>query len=131
MHQDGHYPQPSPPVNGSLEQEPQRQLPEMLGEVWEPPRDGLPLLTVIIAAFVLLAICIVLAVHFGPTLHQGHASLLTEPPSLKPENGVYLIHWRLLDLQESPRETQQGLPIPHSGSALGGHRPSIDEVTYL
>uniref|UniRef100_A0A8C2MLI9 Small integral membrane protein 33 n=1 Tax=Cricetulus griseus TaxID=10029 RepID=A0A8C2MLI9_CRIGR len=124
MHQDDHYPQPFPPVNGSLEQEPQRQLPEMLG-------DGLPLLTVIIAAFVLLAICIVLAVHFGPPFHQGHATLLAEPPALKSENGIHLIHWRLLDLQESHRETQQGLPIPHSGSALDGHRPSIDEVTYL
>ncbi|CAO2593706.1 Small integral membrane protein 33 [Lemmus lemmus] len=104
----------------------------MLGEVWEAPRgDGLPLLTVIIAAFVLLAICIVLAVHFGPTLHQGHATLVKEPPALKPENGIYLIHWRLLDLQDNHRETQLVLPIPHSGSALGGHRPSIDEITYL
>ncbi|KAM7320123.1 hypothetical protein ACRRTK_020566 [Alexandromys fortis] len=129
---DGHYPQPSPPVNGSLEQEPQRRLPEMLGEVWEAPRgDGLPFVAAIIAAFVLLAICIVLAVHFGPTLHQGHATLLTEPPALKPENGIYLIHWRLLDLQDNHRETQPGLPIPHSGSALDGHRPSVDEVTYL
>uniref|UniRef100_A0A8C8VZC2 Small integral membrane protein 33 n=1 Tax=Peromyscus maniculatus bairdii TaxID=230844 RepID=A0A8C8VZC2_PERMB len=127
MHQDAHYPQPSPPpVNGSLEQEPQKQLPEM------PPRgDGLPLLSVIITAFVLLAICIVLAVHFGPALHQGHATLPTEPPALKPENGIYLIHWRLLDLQDSRRETQQGLPIPRSGLVLGGHRPSIDEITYL
>ncbi|OBS58246.1 hypothetical protein A6R68_10631 [Neotoma lepida] len=107
MHQDGRYSQPSPPVNGSLEQEPQKQLPEML------------------------AICIVLAVHFGPALHQGHATLLTEPPALKPENGIYLIHWRLLDLQDGHRETQQGLPIPHSGLALVGHRPSIDEITYL
>lgn len=104
----------------------------MLGEVWEAPRgDGLPLVAAIIAAFVLLAICIVLAVHFGPTLHQGHATLLTEPPALKPENGIYLIHWRLLDPQDNHRETQPGLPIPPSGSALDGHRPSVDEVTYL
>ncbi|EDK97140.1 mCG145678, partial [Mus musculus] len=125
--QDDYYPQPSLLVNGSLDQEPQRQLPDM------PPRggDGLPLLAAIIAAFVLLAICIVLAVHFGPALHQGQATLLTEPPALKPENGVYLIHWRLLSLQDSHRESQQGLFIPHSGPALDGHRPSIDEVTYL
>ncbi|XP_040614036.1 small integral membrane protein 33 [Mesocricetus auratus] len=132
MHQDARYPQPSPSVNGSLEQEPQRRLPEMLGEVWESPReDGLPLLIVIIAAFVLLALCIVLAVHCGPTLHKGHAALLTEPPALKPENGVSLIHWRLLDQPESHTQTQRGLPTPHSGSAGGGHRPSVDEVTYL
>ncbi|KAL1773726.1 small integral membrane 33 [Sigmodon hispidus] len=104
----------------------------MLGKVLEEPRgDGLLLLSVIIAVFVLLAVCIVLAVHFGPTLHQGHATLLREPPTLKPENGIYLIHWRLLDLQDSHRETQQKLPRPHSDSALDGHRPSIDEVTYL
>ncbi|XP_051019754.1 small integral membrane protein 33 [Acomys russatus] len=132
MHQDGHYPQPSPFVNGSLEQEPQRQPPEMLGEVRGlPPGDGLPLLTFIIVAFILLAICIVLAVHFGPMLHQGHATLLPEPPALKPENGIYLIHWRLLGLQDSHREIQQGLPMPHSGPTLDGHRASIDEVTYL
>ncbi|XP_060233425.1 small integral membrane protein 33 [Meriones unguiculatus] len=132
MHQDGHYPQSSPLVNGSLGQEPQRQPAEMLGEVRELPRgDGLPLLTVIVAAFVLLAICIVLAVRFGPTPHQGHATLLTEPPALKPEDGVRLTHWRLLGLQDSHRETQQGLPSPHSGPALDGHRASTDEVTYL
>ncbi|XP_055481611.1 small integral membrane protein 33 [Psammomys obesus] len=135
MHQDGHYPQSSPLVNGSLGslgQEPQRQPEEMLGEVRELPRgDGLPLLTVIVAAFVLLAICIVLAVHFGPTFRQGHATLLTEPPALKPEDGICLTHWRLLGLQDSHRETQQGLPIPHSGPALDGHRASTDEVTYL
>lgn len=127
MHQDGYYPQPSPLVNGSLDQEPLRQLPDV------PPRGGggLPLLAAITAAFVLLAICIVLLVHLGPTLHQGHATLLTEPPVLKPENGIYLTHWRLLSLQDSHRESQQGLFIPHSGPALDGHRPSIDEVTYL
>ncbi|XP_052057322.1 small integral membrane protein 33 [Apodemus sylvaticus] len=128
MHQDGYYPRPSPLVNGSLDQEPQRQLSDM------PPRggdDGLPLLAAIIVAYVLLAICIVLMVHFGPALHQGRASLLTEPPALKPENGIYLIHWRLLSLQDSHRESQRGLLIPHSGPALDGHRPSIDEVTYL
>ncbi|XP_032741567.1 small integral membrane protein 33 [Rattus rattus] len=127
MHQDGYYPPPSPLVNGSLDQEPLRQLPDM------SPRGGggLPLLAAITAAFVLLAICIVLVVHLGPTLHQGSATLLTEPPVLKPENGIYLIHWRLLSLQDSHRESQQGLFIPHSCPALEGHRSSIDEVTYL
>lgn len=128
MHQDGYYPPPSPLVNGSLDQEPLRQLPDM------SPRGGgggLPLLAAITAAFVLLAICIVLVVRLGPTLHQGRATLLTEPPALKPENGIYLIHWRLLSLQDSHRESQQGLFIPHSGPALEGHRSSIDEVTYL
>uniref|UniRef100_A0A8C6W7K0 Small integral membrane protein 33 n=1 Tax=Nannospalax galili TaxID=1026970 RepID=A0A8C6W7K0_NANGA len=126
MHQDGHYLWPSPAVNGSLELEPQRQLPEM------PPRgDGLLLLTVIIVAFILLAVCIVVAVHFRPKLYQGHATLLTEPPALKPEGGVYLIHWQPLGSQDSHGETQQGPPVPGSGLALDGHRPSTDEVTYL
>uniref|UniRef100_A0A8C5LFP7 Small integral membrane protein 33 n=1 Tax=Jaculus jaculus TaxID=51337 RepID=A0A8C5LFP7_JACJA len=126
MHQDGYYALPSPAVNRSLEQEPQRQLPGM------PPRgDGLPLLSVIIAAFVLLAVCIVVAVHFGPKLHQGHATLLTEPPAPKPEDGVYLIHWRPLGPQDSHKETQQGSPVHGSGPAPDGPRPSIEEVTYL
>jgi hypothetical protein len=95
----------------------------MVGGAQEPPpKDGLPLLTVIIAVFVLLAVCIVVAVHFGPKLHQGHATLSTEPPDPKPKDGIYLIHWRLLNSQDSHQEAQQRLPFP---------RPSIDEVTYL
>ncbi|XP_027630650.1 small integral membrane protein 33 [Tupaia chinensis] len=113
----------SPAVNGSSEQKPQRQPPEVLDGVWEAPRgDGLPLLTVIVAAFVLLAVCIVVAVHFGPRLHQGHACLLTEPPAPKPEGGIYLIHWRGRGSQDSHEEAQQ---------EPDGPRSSVDEVTYL
>uniref|UniRef100_A0A8D2CS82 Small integral membrane protein 33 n=1 Tax=Sciurus vulgaris TaxID=55149 RepID=A0A8D2CS82_SCIVU len=123
---------PSPAVNGSLGQEPQRQLPEVSGGAWEPLQgDGLPPLTVIVAAFVLLAVCIVVAVHFGPRLHQGHATLPAEPPAPKPEYGIYLIHWRLLGPQDSHKEDQQGPPIPESYPTPEGPGPSIDEVTYL
>ncbi|KAM6148477.1 LOW QUALITY PROTEIN: small integral membrane protein 33 [Erethizon dorsatum] len=130
--QAGHYSLPSPATNSSAGQEPQRQLPEVLGGAGEPPRgDGLPLLTVIVAIFVLLAVCIVVAVHFGPRLHQGHATFPTEPPAPKPEDGIYLTHWRLLGAQDSPKEAQQGLPVLGSSPAPDGPRPSMDEVTYL
>lgn len=60
----------SPAVNGSAGQEPQKQLPEVLGGAWEPAsRVGLPLLTIIVAVFVLLAVCIVVA---RSTLGQGY-----------------------------------------------------------
>ncbi|XP_069892089.1 small integral membrane protein 33 [Dipodomys merriami] len=124
--------QASQAVNGSLEQEPQKQLPEVLDGAWEPPpEDGLPLLTIIIAAFVLLAVCIVLAVHIGPKLHQGHATLPTEPPASKPKDGVYLIHWRPLGFQDTHKDVQQGAPVPASDLAPDGPRPSIGEDTYL
>ncbi|XP_029797887.1 small integral membrane protein 33 isoform X1 [Suricata suricatta] len=131
-YQAGHHPWPSPAVNGSAGQEPQRQLPEVLSEAWEPPRgDGLPLLTIIVAAFVLLAVCIVVAVHFGPRLHHGHATLPTEPPAPKPEGGIYLIHWRVLDPWDSHEDAQQEPPVPGTYPVPAGPRLSVDEVTYL
>ncbi|XP_053422422.1 small integral membrane protein 33 [Nycticebus coucang] len=132
MHQAGHYAWPSPALNSSSGQEPQKQLPEVPGGAWESPGgDGLPLLTIIVAAFVLLAVCIVVAVHLGPRLHQGHAILPTEPPAPKPEGGIYLIHWRVLGPQGNHEETQQGPLLSGSCPEPYGPRPSIDEVTYL
>lgn len=131
-YQAGHHPWPSPAVNGSAGQEPQRQLPEVLGGAWEPARgDGLPLLTVIVAAFVLLAVCIVVAVHFGPRLHQGRATLPTEPPAPKPEGGIHLIHWRVLGPQDSHEEAPRQPPVPGSCPVPEGPRLSVDEVTCL
>lgn len=104
----------------------------MLDGAWEQPReDGLPLLTVIVAGFVLLAVCIVIAVHFGPRLHKGHATLPTEPPAPKLEGGIYLIHWRVLGPQDSHEDTQQSPSICGSYFVPDGPRLSIDEVTYL
>ncbi|XP_066199411.1 small integral membrane protein 33 [Saccopteryx leptura] len=132
MHQAGRSPRLSPVVNCSAEQGLQRQLPEVLSGTWEPPQeDGLPLLTIIVTIFVLLAVFIVVAVHFGPSLHQGHATLLTEPPAPKQEGGIYLIHWRVLDPQDSHEDTQQGPPVSGSCLVPDGPRLSIDEVTYL
>ncbi|KAL4661460.1 hypothetical protein H8957_016842, partial [Semnopithecus entellus] len=122
--QAGHYSWPSPAVNSSSGQESQRQLPEVLG-------DGLPMVTIMVAVFVLLAVCIIVAVHFGPRLHQGHATLPTEPLTPKPDGGIYLIHWRALGPQDSPEEAPWGPLVPGSCSAPDGPRPSIDEVTYL
>ncbi|XP_072682169.1 small integral membrane protein 33 isoform X1 [Canis lupus baileyi] len=128
----GHHPWSSPAVNSSAGQEPQKQLPEVLGGAWGPPLgDGLPLLTIIVAAFVLLAVCIVVAVHFGPRLHQGHATLPTEPQAPKPEDGIYLIHWRILGPQDNHEDAQQEPPASGSCLVPDGPRLSVDEVTYL
>ncbi|XP_043321288.1 small integral membrane protein 33 [Cervus elaphus] len=132
MHQADHHPWLSPTVNGSAGQEPQKQLPELLGGAWESrPGVGLPLLTIIVAVFVLLAVCIVVVVHFGPKLHKGHATLATEPPSPKPEGGIHLIRWRMLDHQDSHEDAHQEPPGPHSYPVPDGSRFSIDEVTFL
>ncbi|XP_070321563.1 small integral membrane protein 33 isoform X1 [Odocoileus virginianus] len=126
------HPWLSPTVNGSAGQDPQKQLPELLGGAWEPrPGVGLPLLTIIVAVFVLLAVCIVVAVHFGPKLHKGHATLATEPLSPKPEGSIYLIRWRMLGHQDSHEDAQQEPPSPHSYPVPDGSRFSIDEVTFL
>ncbi|XP_054423827.1 small integral membrane protein 33 [Pteronotus mesoamericanus] len=130
--QADHYSWLSPAVNGSVGQEPQRQLPEVLSGTWEPPReDGLPLLAVIIALFVLLAVCIVVAVHCGPSLHQGRADLSTELPAPKPEGGISLTHWRVLGPEDRREDTRQGPPVFSSCLVQDGPRLSIDEVTYL
>ena len=89
------------------------------------------LLTIIVAVFVLLAVCIVVAVHFGPRLHKGHATLATEPPSPKPEGGIYLVRWRMLGHQDSHADAQQKPPGPDSCPVPDGPRFSIDEVTFL
>ncbi|XP_033709134.1 small integral membrane protein 33 [Tursiops truncatus] len=130
--QAGHHPWLSAAVNGSAGQVPQRQLPEVLGGAWEPPQGvGLPPLTVIVTAFVLLAVCIVVAVHCGPRLHKGHATLATEPPSPKPEGGISLTHWRVLGRQDSHEDAQQEPPGSDSCPVPDGPRFSIDEVTFL
>ncbi|XP_037657916.1 small integral membrane protein 33 [Choloepus didactylus] len=132
MHQAGYYPWPSPAVNSSGGQEPQKQLSEALGGAWGPPRgDGLPQLAVIVAVFVLLAVGIVVAVHFGPSLHQGRAALPTEPPAPKLEGGIYLTHWRVLGPQDSQEEAQQGPTNPGPCPVPAGPRSSIEEVTIL
>uniref|UniRef100_A0A9L0TAD3 Small integral membrane protein 33 n=1 Tax=Equus caballus TaxID=9796 RepID=A0A9L0TAD3_HORSE len=131
-HQAGHYPWLSPAVNSSAEQEPQKQLPKVLSGTWEPPRgDGLPLLSVIVAVFVLLAVCIVVVVHFGPRLHHGHATLSREPSVPKPEGGIYLIHWRVLDPPDSHEDAWPGPPVSGFCLVPDGPRLSTDEVTYL
>ena len=77
------------------------------------------------------AVCIVVAVHFGPRLHKGHATLTTEPPSPKPEGGIYLIRWRMLGHQDSHEDPQQEPPGPDSRPLPDGPRFSINEVTFL
>ncbi|KAM6224277.1 small integral membrane protein 33 [Rhynchocyon petersi] len=122
----------SPAVNNSVGQEPQKQLPEVLEGAWGNPRgDGLPVLTLIVCIFVLLAVFIIMAVHFGPRLHQGHATLLKEPSTPKPEGNIYLTHWRMLDPQDSYDQVKQGAPVPNPYFIPNGHRSSISEITYL
>ncbi|XP_030744636.1 small integral membrane protein 33 [Echinops telfairi] len=126
------HPWLSPAVNSSVGQEPQKQLPEVLSGAWGSPQgDGLPLLTIIVTIFVLLAVGIVVAVHYGPRLRQGHASLLKEPPASKPEGGIYLTHWQPLGSADCREEAQQRTPAPVPAPAPDGPRLSMDEITYL
>uniref|UniRef100_A0A4X2KJU6 Small integral membrane protein 33 n=1 Tax=Vombatus ursinus TaxID=29139 RepID=A0A4X2KJU6_VOMUR len=97
-----------------------------------PKGDGLPLLAVIVALFVLLAICIIMVVHFGPELRKVQVTLPKEPPPLKQEGGIHLIHWQALGSQlgngqqESYREAQ----LWPAATSLCTHS-SIMELTHL
>lgn len=122
----------SPPLNGSLEQASQKHLPEVLGGTLDCPReDGLAVLTAIVAVFVLLAVCIMVVVHFWPKLHHGSATLPTEPSAPKPEGGIYLIHWRMLGLQDCHETVGQGPSVPGACHVLVGPRLSLEEITCL
>ncbi|XP_044517775.1 small integral membrane protein 33 [Gracilinanus agilis] len=129
-------------MNNSAIQDPSRQLQEALeepdrlgplgGHQSEPKGDGLPLLAIIVTLFVLVAICIIMVVHFGPELRKIQVTLPQEPSSMKQEGGVRLIHWQALGSQlrigpqESYRETQPGL----AATSLCTHS-NIRELTYL
>lgn len=122
----------SPHFNDSLEQASKKQLPAVLGGTLDcPPEDGLAVLTAIVTVFVLLAVCIVVVVHFWPKLHHGSVTLPTEPSAPKPEGGIYLIHWRVLGLQDCHETVCQGPSVPDAYHVLAGPRFSFEEVTYL
>ncbi|XP_072485214.1 small integral membrane protein 33 [Notamacropus eugenii] len=125
-------PASSPVMNSSIVQYPSSCLGTLGGHQNGPKGDGLPLLAVIVALFVLLAIGIIMVVHFGPELRKVQVTLPQEPPPLKQEDGIHLIHWQALDSQlgNEPQESYKEAQPWSSATSFCTHS-SIMELTYL
>ncbi|XP_058704787.1 small integral membrane protein 33 [Poecile atricapillus] len=101
--------------------------------------DALPVISAIVVAFVLLAVLIVLAVHYGPQLRTVQITLYHEPmPQLM--DSVLLTHWRQLDShgklpgRDLPGVDSAGVICHCSCSRhlpLGSAEPNVIEITYL
>lgn len=93
--------------------------------------DALPVISVIVVLFVLLAVCIVLAVHYGPQLRTVQAALQQEPTAPHTDS-VLLTDWRRLDAHgrmDSAAVTCHcscNHHLPH-----GMAEPNVIEITYL
>ncbi|XP_027755769.1 small integral membrane protein 33 [Empidonax traillii] len=99
--------------------------------------DALPMISVIVVIFVLLAVLIILAVHFGPQLRTVHVTLYHEPLPQDLDSGVHLMHWKQLDPQgkgDMPGMDLAGVSCQCSCRHHlpgGSAEPNVIEVTYL
>ncbi|XP_041274672.1 small integral membrane protein 33 [Onychostruthus taczanowskii] len=93
--------------------------------------DALPVISVIVVLFVLLAVFIVLVVHYGPQLRTVQVTLHHEPMAQHMDS-VLLTDWRRLDAHGkmgSARVTCHcscNHHLPH-----GSAEPNVIEITYL
>ncbi|CAN8189727.1 unnamed protein product [Coccothraustes coccothraustes] len=93
--------------------------------------DALPVISVIVVLFVLLAVFIVLLVHYGPQLRTVQVTLHHEPMG-QHVDGVLLTDWRRLDAHG--KMGSAGVTchcscnhhLPH-----GSAEPNVIEITYL
>ncbi|XP_054245436.1 small integral membrane protein 33 [Indicator indicator] len=106
--------------------------------------DGLPMISVIVAIFVLLAIFIIVLVHYGPQLRTIQITLYQEPMPQDLDDGVHLTDWRELGSQRKlPAQPYQlepgGLDVAGVSCQCsckhhlpcGSAEPNVIEVTYL
>lgn len=97
--------------------------------------DGLAMISIIVSAFVFLAILIIVMVHYGPQLRAVRTTLYREPLPQDIDNGVRLIGWKKLGSQING-STQSPLPVKNNSAADLNTRcerrePTIIEVTSL
>ncbi|XP_066184896.1 small integral membrane protein 33 [Sylvia atricapilla] len=101
--------------------------------------DALPTISVIVVLFVLLAVFIILVVHYGPQLRTVQVTLYHEPMAQHADS-VLLTDWRQLDSHGK----LPGWDLPAMGSAgvtchcscnhrlpHGSAEPNVIEITYL
>lgn len=106
--------------------------------------DALPMIFAIVVAFVLLAVFIILLVHYGPQLCTLQITLYQEPMPQHLDAGVHLTDWKQLGChKELPAQPCQ--PEPGGLEAAGmrcqcpcqhhlpcsSAEPNVIEITYL
>uniref|UniRef100_A0A803Y024 Small integral membrane protein 33 n=1 Tax=Meleagris gallopavo TaxID=9103 RepID=A0A803Y024_MELGA len=103
------------------------------------PSDALPVITAIVVIFVLLAIFIIVVVHYGPQLRTIQITLYHEPMPQDLDDGVHLMDWRKLGSQKKPAQPGQWEPGGNLSCQCsckhhlpcGSIEPNVIEVTYL
>ncbi|XP_047920770.1 small integral membrane protein 33 [Anser cygnoides] len=106
--------------------------------------DALPMISMIVAIFVLLAIFIIVVVHYGPHLRTIQITLYHEPMPQDLDDGVHLTDWKKLGSQKKP-PAQPGQWEPGGVATAGlscqcscrhhlpcrSAEPNVIEITYL
>ncbi|XP_054024479.1 small integral membrane protein 33 [Dryobates pubescens] len=106
--------------------------------------DGLPMISAIVVIFVLLAIFIIIVVHYGPQLRTIQITLYQEPMPQDLDHGVLLTDWRRLGSQRRlPAQPYQLEPGSRDVAGVTcqcsckhhlpcrSAEPNVIEVTYL
>ncbi|XP_068816334.1 small integral membrane protein 33 isoform X2 [Struthio camelus] len=106
--------------------------------------DALPTISVIVVIFVLLAIFIIIVVHYGPHLRTIQITLYHEPMPQDLDVGVHLTDWKKLGSQkkQSAQYCQQELDsrdvagVSYQCSCkhhlpCRNAEPNVIEITYL
>ncbi|XP_061466429.1 small integral membrane protein 33 [Rhineura floridana] len=97
--------------------------------------DSLAMIFIIVAVFVLLAIVIIVTVHYGPQLRAIQITLYHEPMPQDLDNGIQLIYWRKQGLHRKC-SLQSALTLENDHASglntqCGREEPNIIEITYL
>ncbi|XP_067423030.1 small integral membrane protein 33 [Emydura macquarii macquarii] len=109
--------------------------------------DALPVITVIVVFFVLLAVLIIVLVRYGPQLRILQITLQHEPMPQDLESGVHLTDWKKLGSKRKssmqPTQNYQGELCSNAATApstqcsckhqlpCGNAEPNVIEITYL
>ncbi|XP_053101886.1 small integral membrane protein 33 [Hemicordylus capensis] len=105
------------------------------GSAMTKKADGLAMISIIVAVFVLLAILIIMTVHYGPQLRTVQITLVHDPMPQDMENGTHLTHWKKLGSQRKCNMPCV-LTLENNGASgmnlqSGSGEPNIIEITYL
>ncbi|XP_053935652.1 small integral membrane protein 33 [Cuculus canorus] len=106
--------------------------------------DALPMISVIVGIFVLLAVFIIIVVHYGPHLRTVQITLYHEPMPQDMDNGVHLMDWKKLGSQKKLPALPCQRELPGADVADGNchcscrhhlpgrsAEPNVIEITYL
>ncbi|XP_034959462.2 small integral membrane protein 33 [Zootoca vivipara] len=105
------------------------------GSVATRKGDGLTMISIIVAVFVLLAIIIIVTVHYGPKLRTIQITLYHEPMPHNMDNGVQLKNWKKLGSHRSS-SVQSATTLEDSNASglnpqCASGEPNVIEITYL